>query len=148
MSFQCNQYKNHWDSLHTLLFCLWNPVGIYPFTVYHNLDYLHFNCLMATYGWWLLYLDSAVQLSHSVASDSATPRTAASQASLSITNSQSLLKLMSIDSVMPSNHLILCHPLFHLTSIFLSISVFSNESVHCIRWSKYWNFSFSINPYN
>ena len=68
--------------------------------------------------------------------------TAAHQASLSITNSRSLLKLMSIESVMPSNHLILCHPLL-LPSIFPSIRVFSNESVLCIRWQKYWSFSFS-----
>ena len=61
-------------------------------------------------------------------------------------NSQSLLKLMSIESVMPSNHLILCHPLLLLPSIFPSISVLSNESVLCIRWPKYWNFSFNISP--
>ena len=78
----------------------------------------------------------------------ATPWTAARQASLSITNSQSLLKLMSIESVMPSNHLILCHPLLLLPSIFPSIRVFSNESVLCIRWPKYWSFSFSISPSN
>ena len=75
-----------------------------------------------------------------------TPWSAACQASLSITNSQSLLKLMSIESVMPSNHLILCHPLLLLPSIFPSIRVFSNESVLHIRWSKYWSFSFSISP--
>ena len=74
--------------------------------------------------------------------------TAARQASLSIANSQSLLKLMSIESVMPSNHLILCHPLLPLPSIFLSIRVFSNESVLHIRWPKYWSFSFSISPSN
>ena len=73
-----------------------------------------------------------------------TPCTEARQASLSITNSQSLLKLMSIESVMPSNHLILCRPLLFLPSIFPSIKVFSNESVLHIRWPKYWNFSFSI----
>ena len=77
----------------------------------------------------------------------ATPRTAACQASLSITNSQSLLKLMSIELVMPSNHLILCCPLL-LPSIVPSIRVFSNESVLCIRWPKYWSFSFTINPSN
>ena len=75
----------------------------------------------------------------------ATPWTAARQASLSITNSWGLLKLMSITLVMPSNHLILCHPLL-LPSIFLNIRVFSNESVLCIRWPKYWSFSFSISP--
>ena len=73
-----------------------------------------------------------------------TPWTAAHQASLSITNSQSLLKLMSIELVMPSNHLILCHPLLLPPSIFPSIRVFSNESVLPIRWPKYWSFSFSL----
>ena len=68
------------------------------------------------------------------------------QASLSITNSRSLLKLMSIDLLMPSNHLILCPPLLLPPSIFPSIRVFSNESVLCIRWPKYWSFSFSISP--
>ena len=76
-----------------------------------------------------------------------TPWTAACQALLSITNSQRLLKLMSIESVMPSNHLILCHPLL-LPSIFPSIRVFSNESVLCLKWPKYWSFSFSISPSN
>ena len=75
-----------------------------------------------------------------------TPQTVAHQVSLSITNSQSLLKLMSIESVMPSNHLILCHPLLLLPSIFPRIRVFSNESVLHIRWPKYWSFSFNINP--
>ena len=74
--------------------------------------------------------------------------TAARQASLSITNSRTLLKLMSIESVMPSNHLILCHPLFLPPSIFPSIRVFSNESVLRIRWPKYWSFSLSISPSN
>ena len=78
----------------------------------------------------------------------ANPWTAACQASLSITNSRSLLKLMSIKSVMPSNHLILCRPLLLLPSIFPSIRVFSNESVLLIRWPKYWSFSFSISPSN
>ena len=80
--------------------------------------------------------------------DSATPWTAASQASLSITNSQNLLKLMSIESVMPSDHLILCHLLLLLPSIFPNIRVLSNESVLCIRWTNYWSFSFSISPSN
>ena len=78
----------------------------------------------------------------------ATPWTTAHQASLSITNSQSLPKLISIESVMPSNHLILCCPLLLLLSIFTSIRVFSNESALHIRWPKYWSFSFSINPSN
>ena len=77
-----------------------------------------------------------------------TPWTAAYRASLSITNSQSLLKLTSIELVMPSSHLSLCHPLLLLPSIFPSIRVFSKESVLCIRWPKYWSFSFSISPSN
>ena len=77
-----------------------------------------------------------------------TPWTAACQASLSITNSWSLLKPMSIESVMPSNHLILCCPLLLPPSIFPNIRVFSNESVLRIRWPKYWSFSFSISPFN
>ena len=77
----------------------------------------------------------------------ATPWTAARQASLSIANSQSLLKLMSIESVMPSNHLILCCALL-LPSIFPSIRVFSNKSVLCLRWPKYWSFSFTLSPSN
>ena len=81
-------------------------------------------------------------------SDSVTPWTAARQASLSITNSQSLLKLMSIESVMPFNHLILCHPLLLLPLIFPRIRVFSKESVLYIRWPEYWSFSFSISPSN
>ena len=77
-----------------------------------------------------------------------TPWTAAHQASLSIINSQSLFKLLSIESVMPSNHLILCRPLLLLLSVFFSIRVFSNESALCVRWPKYWSFSFSISPSN
>ena len=78
----------------------------------------------------------------------ATPWTAARQASLSITNAQRLLKLMCIASVMPSNHVILCHPLLLTPSVFPSIRVFSNESVLCIMWPKDWSFSFSISPSN
>ena len=89
---------------------------------------------------------SSVQFSCSVMSNSATLWTAAHQVSLSITNSRSLLKLMSIESVIPSNHLILCDPLLLLSSIFPSIRVFSNESVLPIRWQKYWSFSFNISP--
>ena len=85
---------------------------------------------------------------HSVMSDSATPWTIARQASLSFTISQSLLKFMSIESVIPSNHLILCHPLLLLPSIFSSIRVFSNEPALSIRWPKYWSFSFSISASN
>ena len=89
--------------------------------------------------------------SRSVVSDSlhfATPWTAACQASLSFTISWNLVKLTSIESVMPSNHLILCHPLLPLPSIFPSIMVFSNELAVCIRWTKHWSFSFSISPSN
>ena len=86
------------------------------------------------------------QFSCSVVSNTVTPCTAACQASLSITNSWSLLKLMSIKSVRPSNHLILCHPLLLLPSIFQSIRVISNESVLHMRWPKYRSFSFSISP--
>ena len=78
----------------------------------------------------------------------ATSWIAARQASLSITNSRSLLKLMSIESVMPSSHLILCHPLLLLPPVPPRIRVFSNESILCMRWPKYWSFSFSISPSN
>ena len=92
---------------------------------------------------------SSIQLSSVTQSClTATPWTAARQASLSITNSQSLLKLMSIESVMPSNHFILCCPLLLPPSTFPSIRVFLNESLFPIRWPKYWNFSFSISPSN
>ena len=92
----------------------------------------------------------SVQFSHSVVSDSLRPHglKQARPPSLSITSSWSLLKLMSIESVMPSNHLIFCHPLLPLPSIFPSIRAFSNESILCIRWPKYWRFSFSISPSN
>ena len=98
-------------------------------------------------GDWFRKLDisqfSSIQFSCSVVSDSVTPWNAACQGSLSITNSLSLLKLMSVESVMPSNHIILCHPLLLLPSVFPSIRVFSNESTLHIRWPKYWSFSFS-----
>ena len=89
---------------------------------------------------------SSVQVSCSVMSDSATPRTATHQALLSITNSRSPPKPMSVESVMPSNHLILCRPLLLLPPIPPSIRVFSNESPLHMRWPKYWSFSFSISP--
>ena len=91
---------------------------------------------------------SSVQFSHSVFSDSATPWTTEHQIYLSITNSRSPPKLMSVELVMPSNHLILCHPLILPSSIFPSIRVFSNESAVCIRWPKYWSFRLNINPSN
>ena len=91
---------------------------------------------------------SLVQFSPSVALDSENQWSSALQASLSVTNSWGLLKLMFIQSMMPSNYLILCHPLFLLPSIFLSIRVFFNESLLHIRWPEYWSFSFSISPSN
>ena len=94
-----------------------------------------------------IYVILSVQFSRSFVSDSATPWTGAHQASLFITNSRSLPNLMSIELVMPSNHLILCWPLF-LPSVFPSIRVFSNESALHIRWPKYWSFSFNISPSN
>ena len=93
-----------------------------------------------------IYISSVQSFSHVPLF--ATPWTAAHQASLSITNSQSLLRLMSIQSVMSSNHLILCPPLLLLPSVFPSIRVLSSESVLRIRWPKYWRFSFSISPSN
>ena len=93
-----------------------------------------------------LYINSVQSLSH--VQLFVTPWTGAHQVSLSITNSQSLLKPISIESVMPSNHLIFCCPLLLLPSIFPSIRVFSNESVLHIRWPKDWSFSFNINPSN
>ena len=113
-----------WSSLTSV--CLWIFTMIKVMTIY-------------------VLLQSSVQFSRSVVSDSLWPPwTAARQASLSITNSQSLLKLMSIELVMPSNHLILCRPLLLPPSIFPSIRVFSNESTLRMRWPKYWSFSISI----
>ena len=99
-------------------------------------------------SWYHYKIFSSVQFSHSVMSDSATPWIAARQASLFITNSRSLLKFMSIESVMPSSRLILCCPLLLLPPIPPSIRVFSNESTLHMRWPKYWSFSFSISPSN
>ena len=103
----------------------------------------------SNYSWLFLFsivlqFSSATQLCPTLCH----PMDCSIQASLSITNTWSLLKLMSIESVMPSNHLILCHPLLFLPSIFPSIRVFTNESVLCISWPKYWSFSFSISPPN
>ena len=96
----------------------------------------------------LLAQFSSVQFSHSIVSNYAIPWTTARQASLSITNSQNPPKPMSIELVMPSNHLILCRPLLLLPSIFPSIRVFSNESALLLRWPKYWSFGFNISPSN
>ena len=110
---------------------------------------LHFYTSLGTYLlWWLLQAQFSSVHSLSHVQLFATPWTAAHQASLSITNSWSFLKLMSIKSVMPSNHLILCHPLLFLTSIFPSIRVYLNELVLPIRWPKYWSFGFSISTSN
>ena len=95
---------------------------------------------------WYIQHFSSVQFSRSVMSNSVTPWTAACHASLSITNSQSSPRLTFIESVMPSSHLILCHPLLLLPPIPPNIRVFSNESTLCMRWPKYWSFSFSIIP--
>ena len=100
-----------------------------------------------TFNWYTSLQFSSVQ-SISRVQLFATPWTTARQASLSITNSRRLPRLMSIELVMPSNHLILCHPLLLLPSIFPNIRVFSNESALCIRWPKYWGFSFNISPSN
>ena len=94
------------------------------------------------------FLSLSVQFSRSIMSDSVTPWTAARQVSLSVTDSQSLLTLMSIESVMPFIHLVHCHPLLLPPSIFPSFRVFSKESALRIRWPKYWSFSFSISPSN
>ena len=128
---------------------LWRTCGEAENTKPSNLDFVFLLCHLAhSLGF---YGNGVIQVQFSSLPFShvrlfATPWTAAHQASQSITNSQSLLKLMSIKSVIPSNHLILCHPLLLLPSIFLSIWVFSNESVLCLRWPKYW--SFSISPSN
>ena len=103
--------------------------------------------LLTLLAWFSVVQFSSVQLLSRVQLF-ASPWTATRQASLFITNSQSLLKLMSIESVMPSSHLILCHPLLLLPSIFPSIRVFSSESALRIKWPKYWSFSFSISPLN
>ena len=124
-----NREHEHWQKRHKPV-C---PMGANP--------------LFSIPGYGISLLFSSVQsLSHVRLFE--TPWTAASQVSLSITNSRSSLKLTSIESVMPSNHLILCHPLLLLPSIFPSIRVFSHESVLHIRWPDYWSFSFSISPSN
>ena len=115
----------------------------------YDANFLFYNILI----WWMApclglpFTFSSVQ-SFSRVWLFATPWITACQTSLSITSSRSLSKLMSIESVMPSNHLILCHPLLLLPSIFPSIRVFSNESALRIRWPKYWSFSFNITPSN
>ena len=126
----------------------WSNKRINCVTNDRRLSMTHLKMLVCVICWHLICMEfSSVQsLSHIWLF--ATPRTAARQAFLSITNSRSLFKLMSIESGMASNHLILCHPLLLPPSSFPSISVFSNESVLCIRWPKYWSFSFKMSPSN
>ena len=111
-----------------------------------NFSFLLFEIFLMIFSLFLLLLRSVQSLSHVCLF--VIPWTTVSQASLSITNSRSLFKLMSIESVMPSNHLILCCPLLLLSSIFPSIGVFSNKLILCIRWPNYWSFIFSISPSN
>ena len=124
----------------TFLFHSTNP-KIKIVTIWQNKSY----CLWLRWKWCQF---SSVQFSRSVMSDSATPWITARQASLSITNYLSSLKLMSVESVMPSSHLILCRPLLLLSPIPPSIRVFSNESTLRMKWPKYWSVSFSISPSN
>ena len=138
----------YWNFLQHLHFLL-SIVNVYIFVFAFSLAILTTIkfFFQFTTDWCQYFLRfSSVQFSHSFVSDSATPWTPAHQASLSIANSWSLLKLMSIESMMPSNHLLLCRPLLLLPSIFPSIKVFSNETVLHIRWPKYWSFNFSLSP--
>ena len=141
---------NHYRICRANLEFLTYVVYIYPSTRIPKMEMIAFSSPHIRYiiNVHLNDLFYSVQFSRSVVSDFATPGTAALQASLSITNSWSLPKPMSIESVIPSKHLILCHPLLFLPSIFPSIRVFSNESVLCIRCPKYWRCSFSISPSN
>ena len=116
-----------------------------PMYVWKNLNLTVVWC-WNTQTYMYFRLSSVSQFSRSVMSDSVTPWTAARQVSLSITNSQSLPRVVSIELVMPSNHLISCHHLLLLPSIFPRIRIFSKESVLHIRWPKYWSFNFSIIP--
>jgi len=136
---------------HTFSYCSWGSQGKNVGVFCHFL--LQWTTFFLNSPSWPIHLSSFYMLASSVQSLShvrifATPWTAAQQASLSITNSWSLPKLMSIELVMPSSHLILCHPLLLLPPIPPSIRVFSNESALHIRWPKYWSFSFSISPSN
>ena len=118
------------------------------FTLYHNLEYMYPHRFHKTNPYYIFSIIFLVIQLLSCVWLFVTPWTAAHQASLSLTISQNLLKLMSNESVMSSNHLILCHPLLLLPSIFPSIKVFSKESALRIRWPKYWSFSFSMNSSN
>jgi len=135
-------------------YCFWDsfmllPISVaFPFQCWVVLYWMNTPHFVYPLSWWCVFCFHLVVIVQPLSRvNFLTPWTAARQASLSITNSQSLLQLTSIESVMPSNHLILCHPLL-LPSIFPSIRVFSNESAICIRWLKYCSFSFSISPSN
>ena len=123
---------------HFLIFTIISHEAIWEQTTVHSVRILHL----------LGLAKSSVPFTHCHVQLFGTPLTAGCQAPLSFTISQSLLKLMSVELVMPSNYLILCHPLLLLPSVFPSIRVFSNKSVLGIRWPKYWSFSFSISPSN
>ena len=147
---------NYWKWWTWLLPWLWrrcqkflhmSKVKLYTLVMYSSLCISHIDELSLTYWYFIDWFSSVAQSRPRVVFFE-TPWTAALQASLSITNFQSSLKLMSIESVMPSNHLILCHALLLPLSIFPSIRVFSNESVLCFRWPKYWSYSCSISPSN
>ena len=136
--------RNQISSLRNIAFCVWEDASLWAhwiYSFYMHVSYLELNPIS-------LFTFSSVQFSCSIVSDSATPQTAASQTTLSITNSRNSLKRLSIESVMPSNHFILCRPHLLLPSIIPSIRVFSYESAFHIRWPKYWSFSFNISPTN
>ena len=139
------QLYHFFHILHSILLSL---AGIPQVTEYTESCYVYYNIIYVFKNKLQCFQFNSVQFSCSGVSDSAAPWTAEHQASLSITNSQSSLKLMSIESVMPSSHLILCRPHLLLPSIFPSIRVFSKESVLCIKQPKYQSFSFSISPSN
>ena len=126
------------------LFCFHRCLSYDDFTPYFYLNYLILY-LRAYFKTPFCVFSSVQSLSH--VQLFTTPWTSAHQPSLSITNSRSLTKLMSIELLMPSNHFVLCHPLLFLPSIFSSIRVFSNDSTLCIRWPKYWRFSFNVSPF-
>ena len=147
ISFPCCRQRIEW-SLHkgSLQESKWNKINKITSVRYWAHWSVSMDFSLRIFMWYSVQFSSVQLLSRVWLF--ATPWTAAYQASLSITNSWSLLKLMSIESVMPSNHLILCRPLLLLPSIFPSIRVFSTDSVLHIRWPKYWSFSFSISPSN
>ena len=126
------------DLLSFKIICIYGILAVVSLLLYNELNVLHYLEILC--------ISSVQSLSH--VQLFATPRTAACQDSLCITDSWSSPKLKSIESVMPSNHLIPCHPLLLLPSMFSSIRVFPNESALHIRWPKYWSFSFSISPSN